>query len=76
MSNRLKAEHGWLILGCYILLWEISCQQEHLLSEGADRSIASHPVLTRIGIFTIAAHLANILPDKYDPIHRLATLKR
>ena len=76
MSNRLTAGHGWAILGGYILVWEISCQREHLLSEGADRGIARAPVLTRIGIFIVAAHLANVIPEKYDPIHRLATLKQ
>lgn len=53
-----------------ILAYEMVAPPGELLSEGADRSLSRYPILTRVAIGVTALHLANLLPEKYDPLHR------
>lgn len=46
------------------------------ISEGTDRLIEKHPVLTRAVIAYTALHLCNLLPEKFDLFHQLTKLKK
>ena len=71
LGDILNAGQKWLQLGLEILSYEFGHSNDgQLLSEGADRLIAAHPILGRTLIFVIGEiivlHLANMLPDRYD----------
>lgn len=70
--NPLSASKGWAILGAGVLAYEILCPEGELLSEGVDRALERHPTLTRLAIGATALHLLNMLPEQYDPFHRLS----
>ena len=59
-----------------ILTYEVVAPENELLSEAADRAIEAHPILTRLAIFLVALHLANLLPTRIDPFHYLAKVRR
>ena len=70
------AEKAWLALGAGVAAYEIACPSGETLSEGVDRMIEKHPILTLGTIAITAAHLMNLLPEKIDPFHRLTKLKK
>lgn len=70
--DHLSAKNGWLALGAGVLAYEILCPEGELLSEGVDRALERHPTLTRLAIGATALHLLNMLPEQYDPFHRLS----
>lgn len=73
----LTAKRAWTAMGIGILAYEIACPQGELLSEGADRALESHRALTLGGIGLVALHLANVIPQRYDPLTQgLKLLKR
>lgn len=54
-----------------VALYDIKCPKGETISEGVDRLMEKHKLAT-LGVIAItAAHLGNILPDRYDPIHNL-----
>ncbi len=61
----------WSFLGGAVLAYELLCPAGDTLSEVVDRGIVKHPVLTIGAIGVTAAHLANILPGRFDPYHKL-----
>lgn len=67
------ATAAWAALGAGVLAYEILCPPGETLSEGVDRAL-EHP-LGRVaalgGIALTAAHLANLLPKKLDPLSHL-----
>lgn len=67
-----------LILG-QVVLWELSCCEGQLLSQGVDRAIVKHPVATRLAIAVTALHLANVLDHPrltvFDPYAAVARLR-
>lgn len=67
----LSAKRAWAAIGLGVLAYELACPQGELLSEGADVAVTGHPYLTRAAIGITALHLANIIPERYDPIHQL-----
>lgn len=72
--NLLSAKNGWLAIGAGVLAYEILCPEGELLSEGVDRGLEKHPTLTRLAIGATALHLLNMLPEQYDPFHRVSTI--
>jgi hypothetical protein len=60
---------AWAVIGLGVVAYEALCPDGQLLSEGADRAIESHPVAVPVAIGIVALHLANILPQRYDPLH-------
>lgn len=72
MIEGLTAKRGWLAVGAVVIGHELLCAPGHTLSEGVDRALEKHPVITTLAIGTVALHLMNVLPEAYDPIHRLA----
>lgn len=76
MKLRLTANRAWGVIGIGVLLYEIVANDGELLSEGADRALEAHPILTRLGVVVVALHLINALPARFDPVHRLVGLRR
>ena len=75
--NPLTARRAWLGVGTLVLAYEIACPDGELMSEGVDRAIEKHPVLTILAIGATALHLANLLPESIDPFHQsLKYIKR
>jgi len=58
------------ILSC-AALYEVLAPEGQLLSEGVDRAIEKHKLLTLGAIAVTAGHLANVIPEKLDPYHHL-----
>lgn len=57
----------WTVIGLAVAYHELSAPNGELLSEGVDRALEDHPVLTYSLITITAAHLLNQLPPKADP---------
>lgn len=53
-----------------IVAYEAIAPEGQLLSEGADRAILKYPVATKLAIGVTALHLANLIPDRFDPLHQ------
>lgn len=66
----ITAKRTWLAIGAIVALHEIFCPEGELLSEGADRAIEKHPVLIPLATIAIAGHVANLIDERYDLIHR------
>ncbi|OBL08224.1 hypothetical protein A5646_12860 [Mycobacterium sp. 1245499.0] len=59
-----------------IAVYEVAAPEGELLSEAADRYMLSHPWITRVVVFSIAVHLCNMIPNRFDPLHWLFTAKK
>lgn len=71
--------HGdtaWVVLGAGILAYELAAVPDELMSDAADRWMVRHPWLVRAVAFTVAAHVANTIPNTLDPLHWLFRAKR
>lgn len=65
---------AWRILAAHIIGWELTCPPGQTYSEEADRWIERNPILTRVLILLLAAHVSNCIPNRFDPIHQFAQL--
>ena len=62
------ADRAWLTLAVGVGAYDLCCAPGETLSEGADR----YPRwLVVPGATLIAAHVANLIPARLDPIHLL-----
>lgn len=62
---------AWATLAGGVALYDCVCPKGETLSEAADRGL-ERPIgkfLVSGAIATVALHLANVIPQKYDPIH-------
>lgn len=63
---------AWIGVGVGVAAYDALCPKGETLSEGVDKAL-ERGRFTRYaalgGIAIVAAHLANLLPEKYDPIH-------
>jgi len=75
-SKRVTGEMAWVAMTLGIIAYEIFAPENELLSEAVDRFLVSHPILTRVVVIAVAAHLLNVIPNEVDPIHQIATLSR
>lgn len=71
VSPHLNAKRGWLTIAGLVAVYELTCPDNELLSEGVDRALESHKALTIAAIGYTAAHLANLLPDKLDLFQKI-----
>lgn len=69
-------DRAWLALGFGIVSYEALAVPNELLSEAADRYMLSRPWIVRAVAFAVAAHVANAIPSRVDPIHGLFALSR
>lgn len=58
---------AWLAVGAGVLAYDLLCPSGETLSEACDRAIETHPVLTLGLIGATALHLANAIPQRFDP---------
>lgn len=65
--SRIKAWHLWCVVGVVVVVAEAIAPPGELLSEGVDRALEKHPLLTRAAIEITARHLTNDLPPAVDP---------
>lgn len=76
MAGFLTAGKGWTTLVGSILVYEIVCAEDELLSRGLDRLMERHPVWPRIAVLAVAFHLINWLPERFDPVSMLFHVTR
>lgn len=65
---RISGKQAWAILTGGIVVYEITCDEDQLLSVIVDEWLISHPLLTRVAIGAVSLHLANLLPWYADPL--------
>lgn len=77
MERPKPAAIAWGALIGGIAAYDYLCPQGETLSEGADRALESPvgKVLTMGAIGAVALHLTNLIPERYDIVHRLVTFK-
>jgi len=68
------ANLAWLVLAIGVAAYDALAPEGQLMSEAVDRYLEARPCVTRAVVVTVAAHLLNLLPQKLDPLARLASL--
>lgn len=71
----LSAKRAWVGIGLLVAAYELLAPEGELLSQGVDRALDKHPVLTTTVIGATALHLVNLLPERLDVLHQLTNLK-
>lgn len=70
------ADWAWLGIAAGVLGYEIHASRRRhdweLLSEACDRYRHRHPLIVHGVVVYLAAHLTRALPQRIDPLHRLA----
>ena len=69
-------DRAWIVLGVGVCVYELAAADDELLSEAADRYMLHHPWIVRVVAFVLAAHVANALHPRVDPVHRLQPITR
>ena len=69
-----SAEKAWMCLIGAVSLYDITCPKGETLSEGVDRALDKHRIITTTAIGITALHLLNVLPDKLDPFKQVTEL--
>jgi hypothetical protein len=64
---QLSAKRAWGVLGLGVLAYELACPVGQTLSEGVDRALERHKLLTTAAVGLTALHLLNVLPSQLDP---------
>lgn len=67
------SDYAWLALAVGITVYEAVAGDEELMTHGARRYMAAHPVLWRAVVLSTAAHLLSLLPSWADPFWRTHT---
>lgn len=75
LRNKLTAERAIKYGIAAITAYELACPSGETISEGTDKYIEKHPLLTRFIIGYTALHLANLLPKKLDAFYQVTKLK-
>ena len=60
---------AWIALGAGVVGYNLFTRDGETFSETVDRALVAHPVLVRVGILALAAHLANLVSPRVDVIH-------
>lgn len=66
----LTARRAWAAVGLGVIAYDLACPQGEQLSEGVDRALDTHRLVTLGAIGVTAAHLANVIPPRFDPFKR------
>lgn len=63
---------AWVGLAASVAAYDILCPEGETMSEGVDRALETRVgrVLALGAIAVTSCHLANILPQRYDPFHQ------
>jgi hypothetical protein len=70
------ADRAWLTLAAGVLIWDVACPNDEMLSEASRRYAKSHPVAAYGVIASVALHLTSLLPKWVDPIHAIGVVLR
>jgi len=62
---------AWSFVAGGVVSYNVLCPHGETLSEGVDRGILHSPIVSRLAVAVIAAHVANVLPARIDPISML-----
>lgn len=65
----MSPTQAWTTIAVGVLAYDLACDDGCTLSEQVDSWLTTHPVTTRAAILVLAAHLANALPPRVDPVH-------
>lgn len=76
MRSRFTPPMAWACITIFVLAYNFTSPPGGTLSEAADGWIRRHPVLVRLAVLLLAAHIANLLPRRVDVIHRFFTIRR
>lgn len=76
MERISPSTKAWLVLGAFVAAYDMLAPEGETLSEGVDRALERHPLLTTAAIGATALHLLNVLRPERDPIHLLAETVR
>lgn len=68
---------AWVGLATGVAAYDALCPQGETMSEAVDRALETRTgrVLALGAIAVTSCHLANILPERYDPFHRALSWK-
>lgn len=64
----INGKQAWAVLAGGIVLYEVTCEQDELLSVVVDGWLEKHPLVTRFAVGAVALHLLNLLPAYGDPL--------
>lgn len=67
---------AWGVLAVGVLIYDWLAPTGETMSEAVDRAIERHPIITIGAIGAVALHLINALPERVDPLHKLAEVFR
>jgi hypothetical protein len=69
---------AWIGLAVYLAIVEILAPPGETLSEAMDEWLQSHlgKALSYTAVGVTAAHLVNLLPQQFDPIHRAFDMRK
>jgi hypothetical protein len=70
------ADRAWIALGLGVLVWDAACPNGEMLSEASARYAKKHPVVAYAVIGSVAAHLVDRIPKRFDPIHGVGDVLR
>ncbi|QFG08887.1 hypothetical protein PBI_MALAGASYROSE_37 [Mycobacterium phage MalagasyRose] len=70
------ADRAWLTIAAVVLTYEAGAPRGELLSEGVDRYLVRRPWVTRVVVGYLGAHLLNLIPERVDPLTRIAVALR
>lgn len=68
---------AWAGLAAGVAAYDLLCPPGETLSEGVDRALETRTgrVLALGAIAVVATHLANVLPQRCDPLHQMTKWK-
>jgi hypothetical protein len=64
----MNARQAWVLLAAGVLGYDVVCKDGQLPSECVDEWLIARPILTRAAIATLALHLGNAVPERYDVV--------
>lgn len=65
-------ERAVLAIGTAVLAHDVLCREGETISEWFDEALERHKVITLAIGAAVVGHVFNLIPPKYDGIHRLA----
>lgn len=72
-KRMITGERAWALLAVAVIAYEIAAPKDQLLSEAVDRWLVKYPWPTRVAVVLTAAHLLNLIPNRFDPFYHVAT---
>lgn len=71
VEERRPSTLAWAGLVGGVICYDLLAPEGETLSEGFDTFIENHKVLALGAVAITAGHLANLIPQRFDPIHQI-----